>query len=425
MPAGIAVIRVSGPGARRAVSSMAGFVPAARQAAYARLRSTDGSVLDTGIVIFFPAPASFTGEDCAEFQVHGGRAVVAAIMSCLLSHGGYRVADAGEFTRRAFQNGKMSLTDAEAFADLVTAETEAQRRFAITNAAGPHAALYAGWRSRILHARAMIEAEIDFAEEEDIPGSVAATIWQDMARLQDDLAAHVAGYGKAEIVRGGFDVVIAGAPNAGKSSLLNALAKRDAAIVSNEPGTTRDLIEVALDLDGIKVRLTDTAGLREETSSAVERIGIQRAKERAKQADLVLFLEDMAASLTATSSELGPGTLRIGTKADLRSADVQDYDLTVSVKTGEGIDRLLREVGRRAASSVPAAGEIVPWRLRQVEQLQSAEAHLGAALAGNGMGLELRAEELRLAGTALAQIIGAVQTEELLDAIFSQFCVGK
>ena len=223
-------------------------------------------------MLFFAGPASFTGEDCAEFHLHGGRAVVSAMAEALAEFDGVRPAEAGEFTRRAFLNGKMDLVEAEALADLIAAETEAQRRFALSGAGGIQSALYAGWRKRIVHARAMIEAELDFAEEGDVPGSVSAAVWDDVRRLIAEIEAHLAGFHRAEIIREGFSVVIAGPPNAGKSSLLNALARRDVAIVTEEPGTTRDLVHVALDLRGMKVVVTDTAGIR-EGAGRVEAIG--------------------------------------------------------------------------------------------------------------------------------------------------------
>lgn len=427
VPAGIAVVRVSGQRTSALLQEIAGSLPAPRRAEYRTFRASDGSWIDSGLILFFPSPASFTGEDCGEFHVHGGRAVVTAMLAELTSRDGVRLADAGEFTRRALHNGKMSLTGAEATADLISAETEAQRRFAIANFSGAHAALYAEWRRRIIHARAMIEAEIDFSDEEDVPGSVSASIWEDIRRLRDEIAAHADGYRKAEIVRDGFDVVLIGSPNAGKSSLLNAFARRDVAIVTAEPGTTRDLIEIVLDLEGLKVRVTDTAGLRETTSS-VEQIGIERALQRAKQADLVLLLDDLSSSSQHHLSSLEPlGAVRVGTKADIAETtrDRHEADHAISVITGEGLEDLLKDIAARASLSAPGVGDVLPWRLRHVELLRGAIRHLDAAPAHVSGGLEIRAEELRLASEDLGRIVGEIDTEDLLDAIFSTFCIGK
>ncbi len=319
LPAGIAVIRISGAQTRFALETIAGGVPKPRTTVYRRLMAEDGSIIDQGIALFFPGPASFTGEDVGEFHIHGGRATASALLERLTGIKGVRHAEPGEFTRRAFLNGKLDLPQTEALADLVTAETEAQRRFAVRNADGAQARLYESWRNRLIRARAMIEAEIDFADEDDVPGSVAKSVMADMALLAGEIETHAGGYATAEIIRDGFEVVILGAPNAGKSSLLNALARRDVAIVTDEPGTTRDLIEVSLDLDGLLVRLIDTAGLRDH-AGPVEMIGMERARQRARNANLVLHLEDMAAptSIDAGLDALAP-VWKVGTKLDLRS----------------------------------------------------------------------------------------------------------
>ena len=325
LPAGIAVIRISGTQTRFVVETIAGNLPEPRTARYAAFRTPDGATIDSGLILFFPAPHSFTGEDCAEFQVHGGKAVVTALLDTLSAIPGVRHAEAGEFTRRAFLNGKLDLTKTEALADLISAETEAQRRLAVLNAEGAQSLLYSGWRQRLIYARAMIEAELDFADELDVPGSVADIVWADMEKLLGEIREHIGSFHRAEIIRDGYDVVIVGAPNAGKSSLLNALARRDAAIVSDEPGTTRDLVELALDLNGIKVRLTDTAGIR-EGAGKVEAIGIGRARQRAEAADLVLLLIDPAAE-TPVPVLVNPNVIHIGTKADLRAASsIKDRD---------------------------------------------------------------------------------------------------
>lgn len=425
LPSGVAVLRVSGSRSRDVHAALVGDEPVARRAATRLVRDADGAVLDQAVVLWFEAPASFTGEDVLELHVHGGRATVAALLRRLGTMPGLRMAEAGEFTRRAFLNGKLDLTQAEALSDLIAAETEAQRKLAMLSAQGGQRELYEGWRTRLVHARAMIEAELDFADEGDVPGSVAGTIWQDMRSLALEIDRHCAGFKRAEIVRDGYDVVILGAPNSGKSSLINTLAKREAAIVSDEPGTTRDLIEVVLDLDGYKVRVTDTAGLR-DTSSAVEQIGIRRARERAGQADLVLYLVPQDAlpdDKPVDRSGFGGEVLLVGTKTDLPGEAIPGLDIHVSSVTGEGLDELMRRLAERARN---AAGiqDLLPLRERHIQLLKSAGAAIAEAL-NDRLPLELRAEALRDASNAVGRITGRVDVEDLLEVIFSTFCVGK
>jgi len=451
LPAGVAVVRISGSETRFVIETIVGKVPEPRRATYATLRMRSGAKIDSGLLLFFPGPRSFTGEDCAEFQIHGGKAAVAALLDTMSALPGVRHAEAGEFTRRAFLNGKLDLVETEALADLIAAETEAQRRLAVLNAGGAQSQLYANWRQRLIHARAMIEAELDFADESDVPGSVAAAVWTDVDKLLDEIGDHIRGYHRAEIIRDGYDVVIIGAPNAGKSSLLNALARRDVAIVSDEPGTTRDLLELSLDLHGIKVRLTDTAGIR-ESAGKVEAIGIERAMRRAETADLVLLLSDLSQEPGAKlpSSPI-PDVIHIATKCDLLGAathqpaagtaypvrepvalytgdglnDVSPPTFRVSSVTGEGIAELLDLLARKAAEAAGASGDVLPSRLRHVELLRETQDHLRSALGDDGRGLELRADDLRQAANRLGRISGAVDVEDLLDIIFSQFCIGK
>jgi tRNA modification GTPase len=426
LPAGVAVVRISGKRTRFALETIAGRVTDPRIAAYAALRTPGGTKIDSGLILFFPGPHSFTGEDCAEFQIHGGKAAVAALLDSLTALLGIRHAEAGEFTRRSFLNGKLDLVETEALADLIAAETEAQRRLAVLNADGAQSRLYAEWRRRLIHARAMIEAELDFADESDVPGSVADVIWVDMQRLLSEIHEHINGFHRAEIIRDGYDIVIAGSPNAGKSSLLNALARRDAAIVSDEPGTTRDLVELSLDLDGIKVRLTDTAGIR-DGAGKVETIGIERARQRAEAADLVLLLVDASAESADLPAIGNLNVIRIGTKADLAAANLAGAkgSLVVSSLTGQGISELLELMGERARRAAGGVGDVLPSRLRHVELLRETASHLSAALQGTDRDLELRADDLRLAADRLGRISGAVDVEDLLDVIFSQFCIGK
>ncbi|AWC21483.1 tRNA modification GTPase MnmE [Aminobacter sp. MSH1] len=425
LPSGVAIIRISGPHVRFAIETIGGSLPKARLAHYGPLHASDGRRIDQALTLFFPGPNSFTGEDCGEFQVHGGRAVVATLLTEISGLPGFRQAEAGEFTRRAFLNGKIDLLEAEALADLVNAETEAQRQFAVLNSGGVQSELYLGWRKRLIHARAMIEAEMDFADEADVPGSVSSQVWRDVGLLIEEIQRHIDSYGKAEMIRDGFDVVILGAPNAGKSSLLNSLLRREAAIVTDEAGTTRDLVEAVLDLDGLKVRITDTAGLR-EPAGKVEAIGIERARERAKGADLVVLLEDMSSPGEELDVPSGIRTVRVGNKLDLATGPAADrYAATISTKSGEGIDSLLKIISEMAGEAVGQRGDVLPSRLRHVELLQEASGYLGSALTIQNSLLELKAENLRLASDRIGKLSGAVDVEDLLDVIFSQFCIGK
>lgn len=428
LPSGVAIVRISGTGVRFAIETISGKLPEARKAHYGALRGRTGDLIDHGLTLFFPGPNSFTGEDCGEFQVHGGRAVVSTLLAEIAGIDGFRLAEAGEFTRRAFLNGKMDLLEAEALADLINSETEAQRQFAVMNSGGAQSELYAGWRRRLIHARAMIEAELDFADESDVPGSVSDQVWQDVRALVEEIGRHVSGYGRAEMIRDGFDVVILGAPNAGKSSLLNTLLRREAAIVTDEPGTTRDLVEAVLDLNGLKVRITDTAGLR-EPAGKVEAIGIERARQRALSADLILYLEDMTGQPEIVEAPAAIPVVVVGTKLDQMSGDsdleTARYDLQISTKSGQNIDVLLDLIAGRAKAAVGNKGDVLPSRIRHVELLEEAMSHLTTALDHPASVLELKAEELRLAADRIGKLSGAVDVEDLLDVIFSQFCIGK
>jgi tRNA modification GTPase len=417
LPSGVALVRLSGPGTRNALEQLLGAVPEPRSAVYRSIRSRKDLILDRGLVLFFTAPKSFTGEDCAELHLHGGRAVVASVLAELALLPNLRHAEAGEFTKRAFLNGKLDLLEAEALGDLIQAETEAQRRFAISNSSGMQSRLYEGWRGRLLHARAMIEAELDFADESDVPGSISDIVWRDMESLANEICLHMAGFHRAEMIREGFRVVILGAPNAGKSSLLNALARRDVAIVTNEPGTTRDLIEVALDLNGHKVVITDTAGIREDAGS-VESIGIERARVAAQAADLVLLLVEPNGQVPDIDAAV---QLRIATKTDLGSEEAR-ADLAISTVTGVGIEELLDRIAAKAAMAI-SAPDILPSRARHMDLLARTRDGILASLKSGG--LELRAEELRRAADELGRISGRIDPEELLSAIFSNFCIGK
>ena len=428
--AGIAVFRLSGPAAGRALQRLAGRgLPPPRRAVRARLRHpASGETLDDGLCLWFPGPASFTGEDVAELHVHGGRAGIDAVTGALAGLPGLRLAEPGEFTRRAFEHGKMDLTAAEGVADLVAAETAAQHRQALRQMAGELGALYDGWRARLVRLLAHGEAAIDFADE-DVPATVTADAAAEADGLIAAIAAHLDDARRGERLRDGVRIAILGAPNVGKSSLLNRLARRDAAIVSPVAGTTRDVIEVALDLAGYPVAVADTAGLR-AGGDEIEREGVRRAHARAAEADLriVMFAADAPAPDAASAAllagdadavpvvnkiDLAPGPATLAGRAPQR----------VSARTGAGFGALLAEIGRQVARRFDPAGAPALTRARHRAAL---EACLEALRRARTAPLpELAAEDYRLAARALGRITGRVDVEELLDVVFRDFCIGK
>jgi tRNA modification GTPase len=424
LPAGVAVVRVSGPEALVVIAALGGSLPKPRQAALKTIRTRNGLTIDQGLVLIFPGPASFTGEDCAEIQVHGGKAVVAALLDELAGFKGCRLAEHGEFSRRALESGKMDLVEVEGLADLIAAETEMQRRLAVEHAAGGLSKLYEGWADRLTRARALIEAELDFSDEDDVPGSVSDMVWDDMAKLRAELSAHLAGAGFGEIVRDGLKVVIAGAPNAGKSSLMNALARREVAIVTDIAGTTRDVLHVDLNIEGYAVRLYDTAGLR-ETEEVIEREGIKRALRTAAEADVILSLAEIGTEAQTDFPGFNGRILRVGTKADIHLAGRGEYELRISSNTGSGLaelHQLLVEDLQERSTSLSLA---LPSRLRHRILLTESLEALTQAVGTTSAGLDIRAEYLRQAGHSLGRIAGRVDVEDLLDVIFSEFCIGK
>jgi tRNA modification GTPase len=419
LPAGVAVLRISGPEAAAAVLALAGVLPPPRVARYGALSDPrTGEMLDRGLILFFPGPASATGEDVAELHLHGGRAVVAAVLRALSALPGLRPAEAGEFTRRAHANGKLDLAEVEGLADLVAAESEAQRKQALALASGALSRRVEGWRVGLVSALALIEAGIDFSDESDVSGEVTTDAVARLARLKDELLAALTDAARGERVRDGLVVTISGPPNAGKSTLLNRLAGREAAIVSALPGTTRDVLEVHLELAGQAVTLLDTAGLR-ETSDLVEAEGVRRALARAEGADVVLWLCD-------AGSEPPPALTRavkVRTKID-RDAAIPEGWIGISAATGAGVDALvgrLEQEADRLGGREPA----LITRERQRRALEVATLQLERALGDFGGHEELRAEDVRLAVRALDQLIGRVDVEDVLDALFSTFCIGK
>lgn len=420
-PSGVAIVRLSGPGVRFALETTIGQVPEQRKAVLKTIRNVGGEAIDRGLVLFFPAPASFTGEDIAEFHLHGGRAVVAALLATLQGLPGLRLAEAGEFTRRAFENGQLDLTEAEGLADLITAETEAQRRLALRLAGGAFRARAEGWRQRLIDLRAHIEADLDFSDEDDVPDDVSGTVNKGIVALREEMERELVAGRRGELIRDGFEVVILGPPNAGKSSLVNALAERDVAIVTDIPGTTRDLLEVRLDLGGYVVTLVDTAGLR-EGGDVIEAEGIKRGRARAAAADLILWLDEEAAAPPQDISALGVEILCLQTKADLHLSS-GFKDRSVSVHDRASVDALIGLLAREAAGRLSGEPPLIT-RARQSQCLKQA---VDALREGEVLDLpgEIVADHLRQAGEALGRLTGRIDVEDVLGSIFSTFCIGK
>jgi tRNA modification GTPase len=436
---GVAIIRISGPAAGAAMAALAGKLPPPRIAARARFRDpAGGAVIDDGFALWFPAPGSFTGEDVGELHVHGSRAVLAALIAALGRLPGLRLAEPGEFTRRAFDAGKLDLTQVEGLADLIAAETEAQRRQARRQLEGALGALAEQWRARLVRMLAHAEAEIDFPEE-DLPGGLMAGLGADIDLLAAEIAAQLADP-RGERLRDGLSIAIVGPPNAGKSSLLNALARREAAIVSATAGTTRDVIEVQLDLGGFPVMVADTAGLRElptadDGHAAIESEGIRRALARAEAADLKLLVLDATAGDPdeSVAQLIDADTLVVLNKIDAMPRAqpiVAGHVWRVSVRTGEGLGELLAALTQDVSKRLEAHGQAAPLvtRTRHSAALADCVASLErahAAIVAGAETAELVAEDLRLAARALGRITGRVGVEDILDVVFREFCIGK
>jgi len=425
VPAALAVIRISGPETRRVLEAFCGGVPDPRHASLRDIGPPRLPAIDRGLAIWFPGPASFTGEDMAELHTHGSRAVVSAVIEAVLSLPGTRLAEPGEFARRAFENGKLDLTQVEGLADLISAETEAQRRQALAQAEGSLRTLYEGWRIELLGAQALVEAGLDFADEGDVAADIAVKADAIVAPLLVSISHHLADR-RGERLRDGVHIVIAGPPNVGKSSLLNALAKRDVAIVSEEAGTTRDVLEVHLDLGGLPVTLTDTAGLR-EAESKVEAEGVRRALARTEQADVVLWLVDATAPIWELPAALEIRTaICVLNKIDLERGFTPHRDcLQISARTGQGLDRLVEALEEQAAH-VAETGLASPLMTRARHRAELEGARVALQRFGQPtLSPELKAEELRIAARHLGRLTGRIDVEEVLGAIFGEFCIGK
>ena len=438
-PAAIAVVRISGPRARVALEQLIGRVPQPRRASLARVHDpATGDVIDEGLALWFPGPNSETGEDIAELQVHGGRAVIAAVLAALAKLAGLRHAEAGEFTRRAFENGRMDLTAVEGLADLVAAETEAQRRQAYQQLRGLLGERAETWRQRLIEALALVEAGIDFSDEDDVPKDMMARALELIRPLAEEIGK--AGAGQGERLREGLRVAIAGPPNAGKSTLFNRLARREAAIVSPFPGTTRDVLELHLDLGGYPVTVLDTAGIR-ETNDPVEREGVRRASEQAASANLVLWVVDgtviesqaLQRSLIQAPSE--SIAWLVVNKMDLVAAEdrrriesrfnKEEIVNLVSSTTGAGVDELVNALARFAGSFFTPEPALVTRERQRAHLKETALALQGAQRAARDGREEIMAEQLRLATRALGKLLGRVDVEDVLDVIFRDFCIGK
>lgn len=447
-PTAIAIVRVSGPQAGAALKSLAGKIPPPRLATRALLRDHAGQPLDDAVVLWFPAPASATGEDIAEFHVHGGRAVLAALFAALSSIENMRAAEPGEFTRRGFENGKLDLTEAEGLDDLIHADTDRQRRQALRQLKGLLGDRARNWREQIIAASALIEAGIDFSDEGDVPAELMVPALAKIETLRLEIEEVLAAQGRSERLRDGLVVAIAGRPNVGKSTLMNALARREVAIVSPHAGTTRDIIEVQLDLDGYPVTVIDTAGIR-TTEDPVEQEGVRRAKARAAEADLVLWLRDAGDDDFAPPEISGDVPVWIvRNKVDLAvenieefgaenvvanlgqssagvAAEIRQVHLAISANRGDGLPDLIAALVGFADSYFGSGEAGLIGRQRQRELLRSTADLLQHAAGVVQQGEELVAEDLRAAALCLGRLLGRVDVEDILDVIFREFCVGK
>lgn len=431
--AGVCVIRVSGPDALSSLKKMASFStdPEFRKAHLKSIKNpVDGNIIDNALIIAFRAPFSFTGEDVVEYQLHGSPAVIDAVMSTLSSFDNHRMAEHGEFTRRAFENGKIDLTEAEAVADLIDAETQAQKDQALLQMGGALSRLYEGWRERLIRVMAYIEAVIDFPDEE-IPDDQVKTMLPELKALYGDIQAHLNDKRKGERLRQGIRVVILGAPNAGKSSLLNTLSQRDVAIVSDMAGTTRDILDTHLNIAGYPVILSDTAGLRQNAlhdnsgHNNIEREGMRRAIERANDADIRILLFDGTKNADVETQALDfENAIVVRNKADLKEFTSVDNVVSISANTGTGIQTLLEAMEHKIKALYRFSKEAPSLtRARHRSALQECASCLEDAM--NVSAPELMAEDVRMAARSLGRITGRVDVEDLLDVIFKDFCIGK
>lgn len=423
-PSAIAIVRVSGPRAAATLESLCGRLPRPRMATLTTLTSPETGPIDQAVALWFPAPHSATGEDVAEFQLHGGRAVIAALFAALGKIEGLRPAEPGEFTRRAFENGKLDLTEAEGLDDLIHADTDRQRRQALRHLQGLLGHRAQTWRKQIIEAMALVEAGIDFSDEGDVSAELMAPALQRVAALKTEIQETIAASAQSERLREGLQVAIAGPPNAGKSTLLNRLARREAAIVSPYAGTTRDVIEVHLDLDGYPVTLIDTAGLR-ETNDPVEQEGVRRARARAESADLVLWMCEAGDDAPPPLADGAPLWV-VRNKIDLAATPTKGKGgFAISAATGQGVDTVVGSLVDFTRDTFGGGEAALVSRARHRALLTETVEALERAGQRGGEGDEIVAEELRIAIHALGRLLGRVDVEEILDSIFREFCIGK
>jgi tRNA modification GTPase len=431
-PSAIAIVRVSGPQAGPALTLLAGKIPVPRMATRALLCDASQQPIDDAVVLWFPGPASATGEDVAEFHVHGGRAVLAALFAALSGFAEVRAAEPGEFTRRAFENGKLDLTEAEGLDDLIHADTDRQRRQALRQLKGLLGDRARDWRADIIEASALIEAGIDFSDEGDVPAELVAPALAKIKTLRGEIEEVLAAQGRSERLRDGLVVAISGPPNVGKSTLINQLARREVAIVSPHAGTTRDVIEVQLDLDGYPVTVIDTAGIR-ETDDPVEQEGVRRARARAAEADLVLWLVDAQLEGKLPTIEGDTPVWTIRNKIDLDGAGSaaskpgldSEAGFAISASRGDGLPDLIAALVQFAQNYFGAGEEALIGRERQRVLLRQTAESLRRSIGVIGQGEEFAAEDLRTAAHSLGRLLGRVDVEDILDVIFREFCVGK
>lgn len=421
LPSGVAVIRISGPACADICQNMLGSKLEPRNVFLKPvINPQTQEELDRGLVLFFQSPSSFTGEDCLELQLHGGRAVVDVVLNTICQFENVRLAEPGEFSRRAFENGKLDLTEIEGIGDLVASETEAQRKQALAQSRGDSRETFENWRKRLIHMRALIEAELDFSEEEDIPEEISKEGFAQVLALKDEIKTHLDDNRAGEIIRDGFKIALMGKPNAGKSSLLNSLANRDVAIVTNEAGTTRDVLDVHLDIDGYAVIVSDTAGLR-DSDNIVEVEGIKRAQLKGEEADLVIWLSDINDDDIFDEDKFD-NVIRVISKDDHQ---VVSNGISISVKNMNGLEQLLLEIKKQIKAKLGNHNGFLISRLRHREALTDCLQHLIFVIDNQVSDIELKAETLRHASDCIGRITGKIDVEDLLDVIFSEFCVGK
>lgn len=426
LPSGVGVIRISGPKTRFGLEILCGRIPEDRRAELVRIRDPEtGETIDRGLAIFMEGPRSFTGEDVGELQLHGSKAVIQRVLVTLGRFEGFSAADRGAFAKRAFNNGRLDLTEIEGLADLIDAETENQRRQALRQMEGGLRERAEDWRKRLITMRAEVEARLDFADEDDVPMEIEAGLWGEIGALNTEVEEVLRSGGRGRRVRDGVEVVVLGKPNVGKTSLVNRLSEREVGIVTELPGTTRDLLESWITLGGYPVELVDTAGLRQSTER-IEQEGIRRTVARSRKADIVLWLSDGSFDDADIPENLSGDIIKVRTKADLGGKDEgRENVVVVSSITGEGFETLRSKLERLLVDICGGLEPAIVTRERQERALQDVAKALTSAAQSGPYAVELAAEDLRAAGDALGRLVGRIDVEDVLDSIFAGFCIGK